>query len=277
MLSVQPSLNSRISINSVGLYAQEFAQQKALWQQSPAQRLTLIGPQLEAFNHQAIAQAVAQNGQKIESIVHAFFAGNVLNPNPSSWGQHQEQLCNTLHAAHFFKARSVYLLTGGHSQLPWEESADIFSQAIAPCRALAQDLGIHLLIENAPMQYADLHLAHSLRDTVTLATQAKLGICIDLFFCWAEADLHNTMKQAVPICQLVQVSDYCLGDRNLPARAVPGDGDIPLKRLLTDILTLGYQGALELELIGPRIEAEGGLAACERGCIYLDNFLQTFN
>ena len=40
----------------------------------------------------------------------------------------------------------------------------------------------------------------------------------------------------MPHCHLVQVCDYVYGDRSLPARAVPGDGAIPVKRMIEWIL-----------------------------------------
>jgi sugar phosphate isomerase/epimerase len=130
------------------------------------------------------------------------------------------------------------------------------------------------MIENAPPQYADLHIAHSLRDTVTLAEMAGIGVCIDLFSCWTEADLGNTIRRAIPACGLVQVSDYVCGDRALPARAVPGDGDMPLQRLLGWILDAGYQGVFDLELLGPRIDNEGHLAATGRAANAVAELLQ---
>ena len=42
-----------------------------------------------------------------------------------------------------------------------------------------------------------------------------------------------------------------------PDRLVPGDGDIPIRRILGDVLAPGTTGSFDLELIGPRIEAEG--------------------
>jgi sugar phosphate isomerase/epimerase len=68
----------------------------------------------------------------------------------------------------------------------------------------------------------------------------------------------------VPRAGLVQVSDYVLGDRALPGRAVPGDGTIPLERLLGQLLELGYEGMFDLELLGPRIDEEGHRAATAR-------------
>ena len=55
-----------------------------------------------------------------------------------------------------------------------------------------------LAIENASALYADIHFAHTLRDTITLAEMAGVGICIDLFHCWAEADLCDLVERALP-------------------------------------------------------------------------------
>ena len=38
---------------------------------------------------------------------------------------------------------------------------------------------------------------------------------------------------------------------------MPGDGDIPIGRILGTVLAAGYAGSFDLELIGPRIDAEG--------------------
>src|SRR3546814_4142843 len=67
--------------------------------------------------------------------------------------------------------------------------------AIAPCAAHAKAAGIALLIEPASPLHADLHIAHTLRDTVTLAEMAGLGVCIDLFCCWSEAGLRSEVRR----------------------------------------------------------------------------------
>jgi sugar phosphate isomerase/epimerase len=66
-----------------------------------------------------------------------------------------------------------------------------------------------------------------------------------------------------------------LGDRSLPARAVPGDGVIPLRRITEWLLRAGYRGAFDLELLGPRIEQERQLAAVRRACAYYGDLLES--
>ena len=72
----------------------------------------------------------------------------------------------------------------------------------------------------------------------------------------------------------IQLSDYVLGDRALPARAVPGDGAIPIEPFVAQALAGGYAHGFDLELIGPRIEAEGRLEAARRGCQTVSTMLE---
>ena len=133
--------------------------------------------------------------------------------------------------------------------------------------------GVALLVENAGPFNADIHIAHTLGDAIQLAERSGIGLCIELHACWFEAGLRDRFRAAMPLTGLVQVSDYVLGDRASPCRAVPGDGVIPLERLIGDVLEAGYQGLFDLELVGPRIAAEGARAATARAADYLSELL----
>ncbi|CNK71281.1 xylose isomerase domain-containing protein [Mycobacterium tuberculosis] len=63
---------------------------------------------------------------------------------------------------------------------------------------------------------------------------------------------------------LVQICDYSFGTPDTPNRSVIGDGDIPLERLIGDILDVGYTGVFDIEILGARIEAEGYRSAVGR-------------
>ena len=54
---------------------------------------------------------------------------------------------------------------------------------------------------------------------------------------------------------------------------VPGDGAIPLERLLGELLEAGYTGVFDLELVGPRIESEGNRAASRRAAERISEIL----
>ena len=104
---------------------------------------------------------------------------------------------------------------------------------------------------------------------------AGIGICIDVFSCWTEAGLEQSIARAVPRCAVVQVSDYVYGEACLPGRAVPGDGNIPLLRIIDWILRAGYRSNFDIELVGARIDQEGHLAATRRAVKYLTGILES--
>jgi sugar phosphate isomerase/epimerase len=236
-----------------------------------AQRIGFNSPALLAPGAAAQVQAMlAGSGLSVETICHPFAIYPSLD---NDCARARDTLLELIEVGAQLKTQSIYLLTGGRGSLSWEQAAERFVEAVAPCRAAAKTAGLPLMIENASALYADLHIAHSLADTIRLAEMAEIGVCIELFHCWAEAELTGLCTRALPRCSLVQVSDYVLGDRSLPNRAVPGDGTIPLERIIGMLLEGGYDGAFDIELIGPRIAAEGHFAATHRAAERLSEIL----
>ena len=256
-------MHERICVNSLCFPGADLAAMAVHWRVLQPRRIAFMSNLLPADLDQARA-VIAEGPYRFESMTHLFFAGGALDPSPQAQAAEQAKLGKVIEAVATLGGHSIYMMSGGHGAMAWEEAAAVFSQAIAPCAAQARAAGLELMIETTPPMYADGHLAHTLADTVTLAEMAGLGICIDLFACWTEAGLRQTIERAVPRCHLVQVADYVYGDRALPSRAVPGDGNIPLERLFDSLLAAGYTGAFDLELIGPRIDAEGHREASRR-------------
>ena len=98
---------------------------------------------------------------------------------------------------------------------------------------------------------------HTLADAIDLARRLGVGVCMEINACWAERDLATTIRRGIDTLRLVQVSDYRVGTLSTPNRLVPGDGDIPLARIIGDVIAAGYEGCFDLELIGPAVDAEG--------------------
>lgn len=257
-------MHDRISVTSICFPGAGFARLGQYWRELGATRGSFVSLLLNEEKAEDARKALDTANCRLETVVHPFMPGAPLELDETTWQAPRQRLNAVLEAVAALGGRSVYLTTGGHGSGTWEESARAFAAAVAPCAELARDRGVQLMIENAPSLYAELHIAHSLRDTVTLAEMAGIGVCIDIFSCWTEAGLRDTIERAMPRCGLVQVSDYVLGDRALPTRAVPGDGAIPLQRILGWILDAGYDGAFDLELLGPRIDQEGHLEAVRR-------------
>ncbi|WIM86699.1 TIM barrel protein [Candidatus Mycobacterium wuenschmannii] len=238
--------HERLSVHNVTFYGATVPELEQHWTDLGLTRLSILDSQLAE-----VSMLLSHNDYTVEAVYHLF--------DPTALPQ-------VIDDAAAAGARTVYMLTGGRGELTWRQAAERFCDRVAPCVHRARDAGVALAIENASSLYADLHIAHTLRDTVALAEMSGLDLCIDLFHCWAEAGVDDLLRDALPRTRLIQLSDYVLGDRSLPGRAVPGDGAIPIESLVAQALRAGYTGGFDLELIGPRIEEEGRLNAARRAC-----------
>jgi sugar phosphate isomerase/epimerase len=266
-------MHEKISVSSICFLGTPLDELAEIWRSLGVRRVSLVTRQLDDNSISEIRDALAGGGHALENVSHMFMPGRHLTQREEDWQEPRARLDRLIGEVARLGGKSIYMLTGGHGTLSWEAAAESFSAAIAPCIANAREAGVALMIENAPAVYADVHLGHSLGDTLTLAEMAGIGLCIDLIGCWAEAGLRDTIEAAMPRCGLVQMSDYVYGDRAFPCRAVVGDGVIDFKSVIGWMLAAGYGGVFDLELIGPRIEAEGREAAVRRCADNLDAIL----
>ncbi len=267
-------MHDRISVNALCFPGAGLSEMAEHWRALAPRRISFMSSLLGG-DLSLPRQIIDAGAYQFESMTHLFWAGRHANAHAESWREEREKLSRVIDSVEELGGRSINLMTGGHGNLTWEQAAESFSAALAPCVARANEAGIKLTVEATPALYADLHLAHTVRDALTLAEMAGIGVCIDTFSCWTEAGLEQTIERVMPRCGLVQVADYVYGDRSLPARAVPGDGSIPLRRILEWALAAGYAGAFDLELIGPRIDAEGRVDATRRAASNLGELLQS--
>ncbi len=269
-------MHDRVSVHAVCFRDAGLGELAGCWRDLGVRRVSLYSGLIEKEGLAAIQAALGSGPYQVETITHTFLPfGQHLDAKDVSWERCHENLNQLIIDAKTLGARSIELFSGGHGAMTWEDAAERFSMAVAPCVARAKSAGVTLVLENTPPLYANMHLAHNLRDTVTLAELAGIGVCIDVFSCWTEAGLKQTIERASARTALVQIGDYIFGDTASPGRAVPGDGNIPLKRILDWILRAGYRGTFEIEVLGPRIDEEGHFQATQRSVRYVADTLRS--
>jgi sugar phosphate isomerase/epimerase len=266
-------MHSRVCLHQIALMKESTTAFINLCRDIGVANMTLATPLLlqQRGGIEEVKRALLVNGSPRVAVINHPFA---VFPNlEHDCGEASEKLLQAIDLTVSLGAKSMYLLTGGRGALSWEQAAERFAQLLAPSQKAASENGVTLMIENASPFNIDIHITHTLADTIQLAEMTGISVCIDLQPCFGEANLSQLFRRAMPITKLVQVSDYVLGDRVAPCRAVPGDGVVPLERLIGDLLETGYQGLFDLELIGPRINDEGGATASRRAADWLSELL----
>jgi sugar phosphate isomerase/epimerase len=192
---------------------------------------------------------------------------------PEAWPGERDRLLAALDAAAEAGCRVLYTTTGPGYGLTWDAAAARFAEAVEPVVEHARTLPLHFAIENTATMRVDLGFAHVLSDAVELARSCGLAVCADLFVAWTDRDLAAAIADGVPDFAMVQIADFVVGTRTTPDRAVPGDGDVPIAGQLGWLREAGYTGLIEMELLGPRITAEGPAHAGQRALAVVESLL----
>lgn len=170
-------------------------------------------------------------------------------------------------------ATSVYGLTGRRVMPEWTAQVDAYAEAAGTLVEYAAAKNVTLAIEPTNWLYADLNFVHSFHDAALLASETGLGVCLDLFHVWAEAELQEDIRKFVDRISHVQLSDMAVGARALPCRVVPGEGDVQIAAVVRWLLDAGYEGVFDVELSGPRIDEVGRRESASQAVAWLDKLL----
>jgi sugar phosphate isomerase/epimerase len=261
----------RVSVSSFCSVGLPFADDLALWKRLGVRHVGLAVGKVEVVGWEAAAAAVRTSALTVSTVAGP--APPAVDAPSAERGAHDTLTRRGIDFASAVGAPSLYLVTGGAGPRSWEQAAARFAEAVSPLREHGRTRGVALAIEPTNPLRADISFVFSLRDAVRLAREADVGVVLELQACWLEPGFAATVAEAGERISLVQISDFVTGTTDTPNRAVPGDGDIPLDRLVGTILDAGYLGAFDLEVLGPRVEAEGYESAIERSVTRLSDLL----
>ena len=236
----------------------------ALWRDLGIEHVGLILPKIEEVGWEIARDLVTGARLRVSTIFGPSYRPLDADRAPGFREADQTRTAKTLEFAAAIGAGSVYVCSGAAASLSWEEAADAFCDFIAPCAAVAKGFGVPLLLEPTNPLRADVSFVYWQRDAIEIARRAGIQVMIDLQSCWFERGLGQLVRENLDLVGVVQISDYRIGTHQAGDRVVPGDGDIPLERLLAMLLDAGYRGAFDLEIMGPRIESEGYAPALRR-------------
>ena len=266
-MSDDPVVHPRVCVSGISSWNQSLTDDLAMYAELGVHT---VGAALRKLEDEGAAARLAGSGLRIGNVIGV---GPFRLDDPSSWAPQQERVRDALGLASWLGAPHLVLTTGPAGALEWDAAADAFSAALAPVLASAPP-GVQVCIEHTNSLRVDVGFVHTLRDALDLARRLDVLVCMEINACWAERDLALTIADGIDRIGVVQVSDYAVGTLSTPNRLVPGDGDIPLARIIGQVLGAGYEGLFDLELVGPRIEEEGYPSAIGRSAARLSKILE---
>jgi len=263
-------MRDRVSLSAISTFPWTLEEDLRFYERAGITSIGASLAKLEAAGIDDGARRLRDAGLRVSNLIGI---GPFHLDDPGQWDGQRDRVRRALDAAEAVRAECMILTTGPAGQLPWEDAADALEGALAPVITDAQARGIPFGLEHTNSLRVDVGFVHSLADVVDLARRLGIGVCVETNACWAERGLGATIEAGVDTFRIVQVSDFAIGTLSTPNRLVPGDGDIPLERILGQVLAAGYSGCFDLELIGPRIDEEGYESAGRRAVAALGDLL----
>ncbi len=250
-----------LSIDAMSTFNWSFDQDLALWKELGVRYAGLLISKIDDDPTGKLARLRAAGIQSSTVIVHSFDLRD-----PESWDRTRAIQAAIIDLVADTGGHSVYFTPGRTTGAPWRDVLEVFAQAVAPSVAHAGKRGVHLAIE--PSLRTDVSFVNTLRDALDVAERTGVEIVVDFGNMWMERDAREVLKRAAPYIALVQICDVIIGATGKPppgGRVHIGEGELPLRRLMHEVLDSGYTGVFDLEVLGPLIEKEGYERAVRRG------------
>jgi sugar phosphate isomerase/epimerase len=255
-------VHDRISVSEVSSWRWSLDEDLAFYESARIDQVGLAFRKLEATGDPLAAAAkVIDAGLRVTNLL---VPGPFTLDSPDAWNEQHERMGVVMDTALALRPELVVLTTGPAGHLPWERAADALEEVLRGALVEAGREELPIAIEHTNSLRTDVGFVHTLRDAIELAWRLGTGVCLEVNACWAERNLGGTISAGIDTISLVQMSDFAIGTHCTPDRLVPGDGDIPLARIVGMLLDAGYEGMFDIEIVGPKIEDEGYESAIVR-------------
>ena len=262
-------VNARLSVDAMCSFGWSFDEDLALWADMGIHHAGLLMNKL-AGDAEARMRRLDDAGIRASTIITASF--DLAAPDGWDETRAAQRAAIDLAAAH--GGHSIYFTPGRTTCLSWREDLDRLADAIAPTVAYGREKGVIAAIE--PSLRTNVSFINTLRDCIDAAGRTGCGIVADFGNMWMERDFRETVARAVPHLALMQIGDIVIGASGKPppgGRAHIGEGELPVRRMIQDVLDAGYTEVFDLEVVPANFAAPTDPAALRRGIAAASNLL----
>ena len=234
-------------------YPWPFADELALWDELGVRHVGVISAKVDQHGRDAAIAAMNERSMAATTVITANFDLGA----PETWDATRAAVNDAIDLAAVIGG-CTYFTPGRRDGRSFDELTASLADAVAPCAGYAASRGVRLAIE--PSLRTDQSFVHTLRDGVEVAERAGIDVIADLGNCWMERDYEATVRRSGARIAAVQFADALFGTPTSRPRAAarcPATATSPIQTFIEAALDAGYSGAFELEMVGPRIEAEG--------------------
>ena len=254
-------LNPRLSVDSMCTFSWSFDEELLLWR---SMGLKYAAPIISKIMDDPARKLGALKASGIQ--LSTLILGGYDLADRDSWEATRAMHRAAIDQVAAIAGRSIYFTTGRTVTLDWDRDVQLLAEAVAPAVAYGKEKGVVVALE--PTQRPDASFVTNLGDAIDVADRTGLKLVADFAVVWLERDLKAKLRRGMRHIELIQIGDFFIGSPLNPrrsGRAHIGEGELPVKRLVQDVLDAGYTGVFDLEVVGDDFTQPTDEAALRRG------------
>lgn len=209
---------------------------------------------LEEFGEERGADLLCEQGLEVSNLS---FVSGFTGAEGHSIREAVDDAREAVRIAGLLRAENLIVVAGGRGGHIGNHAQRLLCDALQLLGDEAAEVGVHLAVQplNRALagRWSILNSTQMALDLLHTCRHAHVGLALDLFHMGREPGLIERLPSLVPWLRTVLVSDAPADPRNDHDRTLPGEGNLPLAKLFTELAAAGYNGWYELQILSDRL------------------------
>lgn len=212
-------------------------------------------PKLDDIGVEDAVEQLQNSGLKASSLS---WVGGFTGSDGRSFSESVDDAIDAVEQASHLGSDTLVVLVGGRNSHIRRHLHKTICQALVEVNAVAVAHGIALAIEpfhpGCGDEWSFIHDLRATMDVIAAVGSGNVGMVLDTYHVGMDEKVLDFLPTVSEFLQLVQLGDsrHCpLGEMN---RCLLGDGRVPIPAILDSLNQAGYDGWIEIEVLGQDVE-----------------------
>lgn len=230
-------------------------------------------PKLEDHGLAATVDQLAAAGLTVSSLS---WIGGFTGSDGRGFSDAIEDAIDAVQQAYQIGAETLVVLLGGRNNHIRRHLYRTACQALVEINAVAEARGVTLAIEpfhlGCGTEWSFINDIDGTLELIEAVGSDNLGLVLDTYHLGLDEDILLWLPEVISRLQLVQLGDgrQCpLGEMN---RCLLGQGRVPIPEVLETLASGGYDGWLEIEVLGQDVGTSNYDAVLDHSVAYLQRY-----
>ncbi|MEO1016703.1 MAG: sugar phosphate isomerase/epimerase family protein [Pseudomonadota bacterium] len=176
----------------------------------------------------------------------------VLSPEPADPRQRVDAFLSKMERMAKLQPESIVVITGPQGDRSTEEVRDLCLEGFERIGRTASDLGVTIALEPIHLSmrddFTEIWDVPGTLEILEQLNQPSFKILFDTWHLWDTPEIYKHLAEYIDLIGGVHVSDWRKDSRSWADRAFPGEGILPMQKILDSLDTAGFDGFYDVEI-----------------------------